>query len=148
MLLFLDFDGVLHATSGAPKFNADSIAELESVMQQFSTLQIVITSSWREDKSIDELKALLGPLLGARVIGTTPIIDDPFLHYPRYHEVCTYLDTITEHNPTWIALDDEAGNYPPDAPVVLVDRRSGFTHADRVKLIAKILSINDESRPF
>jgi len=138
MILFLDFDGVLHPVSGAPTFNPDSIRELETVLQLFPTLKIVITSSWREEKSLDEMIALLGPELGKRVIGTTPIIDDPFLHFPRYREVCAYLDTATEGDKSWVALDDEAGNYPKDIPVVLIDRRTGFTSLDRERLISVI----------
>ena len=140
MLLFLDFDGVLHPVSGTPTFNPDSMRELETVIEQFPSLKIVITSSWREEKSLDELVKLLGPGLGQRVIGTTPIIDDPFLHFPRYHEACAYLDTVTERDPIWFALDDEVGNYPLDAPVVITDRRTGFTSADRENLIAIIMA--------
>ena len=89
MLLFLDFDGVLHPVSGSSKFNLGSMREIKAVINYFKDLQIVITSSWREEKSLNELVTLLGSVVGERVIGTTPIIDDPFLHFPRYHEVCT-----------------------------------------------------------
>ena len=112
--------------------------KLEAVIELFPSLEIVITSSWREEKSLDELIKLLGTNIGQRVVGTTPIIDDAFLHFVRYHEVSEYLKTVTERDKTWVALDDESGNYPKDAPVVLVDRRTGFTSVDQEILIALI----------
>lgn len=138
MFLFLDFDGVLHPTSGASLFNPKSMRELEIVLEKFPMISIVITSSWREEKSAEELIALLGPCLGKRVVGTTPIIDDPFLHNPRYHEVCTYIESVTDYDKSWVAVDDEQGNYPEGSSVVITDRRLGFTKKDRGKLIKLI----------
>lgn len=138
MILFLDFDGVLHPITGSAPFQSDCVCELEAVIEYFSSLDVVITSSWREEKTMDELIDLLGTTLGERIIGTTPIIDDPFLHNPRYHEVLAYLATEPIRDRKWIAIDDEAGNYPPDAPVLITDRLKGFTRDDRETLVALI----------
>jgi len=134
MILFLDFDGVLHPVSGAGTFDPGSISILESVVSDFPKLMIVVTSSWREEKSIDQLKSLLGEELGGRVIGSTPVIDEPFLHNVRYHEVCTYLETVKRDYKAWVAIDDEIGNYPEGMPVLITDRRSGLTPEDGLTL--------------
>lgn len=138
MILFLDFDGVLHPITGSHPFQPACVAELEVVIEHFPSLDIVVTSSWREEKSMDELTALVGSVIGERIIGTTPIIDDPFLHHPRYHEVLAYLACIPESDRVWVAIDDEIGNYPPEVPVLIVDRHTGFTSEDREMLMALI----------
>lgn len=144
ILLFLDFDGVLHPITGSPPFKPDCMAVLSSILETFSDIRIVITSSWREEKSLDELIYLLGDQIGSKVIGTTPIIDEPFLHNIRYHEVMEYLQTLSVERYTWIAIDDERGNYPDNANVWLTDRYRGLTAADGAKIDELIRTINTQ----
>jgi len=135
MILFLDFDGVLHPISGSNPFQPACVFELETVIHHFPSLEIVVTLSWREEKSMEELIALVGPVIGKRIIGTTPIMDDPFLHHTRYHEVMAYLACLPEQDRVWVAIDDEVGNYPPEMPVLIVDRHTGLTNQDRERLM-------------
>ena len=61
--LFLDIDGVLHPVSAAGKFfRYENISLLWNVIKN-EDIQIVITSTWRLDKTLEELKILLGVLL-------------------------------------------------------------------------------------
>ena len=135
IILFLDFDGVLHPMSGHQHFKNECIAILSELLDEYPYIQVAITSSWREDKSLDELCDLLGPVIGRRVIGTTPIINEPFLKYVRYNEVMDYLKFSNLENTPWVALNDELGNYPPTAPVILTDRSKGLTSHDAIKII-------------
>ena len=134
MILFLDIDGVLHPSSGSTPFVPACVAVLESLLSGFPDIEIVITSSWREDKSLPELKALLGRQIGSRVIGITPVIDEPFLHHVRFHETQAYLADTDKQDTLWVALDDEVGNYPSNLPVLITDRRSGITEEDGLRL--------------
>ena len=140
MILFLDIDGVLHPSSGSSPFVPTCVAVLETLLSDCPDIEIVITSSWREQKSLPELKALLGAQIGPRVIGITPVIDEPFLHHVRFHETQMYLTNTDVPDTPWVAVDDEIGNYPPDSPVVIADRRTGLTDSDGLRLKALILA--------
>ena len=146
MILFLDIDGVLHPTSGSKPFVPACLSVLESLVSDFPDMEIVITSSWREEKPLSELKALLGAQLGSRVIGATPIIDEPFLHHVRYHEAQAYLSQTSKPNRPWVAVDDEGGNYPEHSPVVITDRRRGLTKDDGQKLKTLISEISGNTQ--
>ena len=127
LLLFLDFDGVLHP--GVRPFpEPDCIAALTEAVSGLE-LDMVVSSSWREQFTLDELRGFLGPILGPRLIAVTPVIDDPFLHHVRYHEVRQYLDGL-QTIPPWIAIDDTRGFYPADAPVYWTDPNMGFKEHD------------------
>lgn len=137
--LFLDFDGVIHPNVRRTP-DEQCLRALEAVVEEFPELKIVISSTWRETYGLKELSMFLGPILGDRVIGVTPVIDDPFLHHVRYHEVLSYLEAnMLQHSP-WIAIDDTAGFYPSNAPVVWTNPKNGFTPEDGKILRAMLLS--------
>lgn len=72
MLLFLDFDGVLHPADGSQEAFC-RLPLLESWMQHWPAVQVVISSSWRRLHSMSELVEFLGPVVGPRVVGCTPV---------------------------------------------------------------------------
>lgn len=109
--MFLDFDGVCHPVSGCPPFHPACMEVLSSTQDDYPNIQVVISFSWREEKSIPELKGYMGPLIGVRIIGVTPVIDEPFMHHVRYHEVQAYLQETTQASVPCLALDDESGSY-------------------------------------
>ena len=116
---------------------------LRPSLSPFPEINIVITSSWREEKDLDELKAYLGDGLEACVIGVTPVIDDPFLHNLRYHEVLSYLKETSQTHLPWFTLDDEKGNYPENSNIILTDRRLGLTIDDKDKIINIINNLHN-----
>ena len=67
--LFLDFDGVLHSMSGYHDQSFCRLPLLEEVLVD-ADVDIVISSGWRFQYSLDELKDKLGQL-GSKVVGTT-----------------------------------------------------------------------------
>lgn len=145
-ILFLDFDGVIHPNVQRTP-DERCIMALEEVVSEFPELKIVISSSWRESNVLNKLAMFLGSVLGGRVIGVTPVIDDPFLHHVRYHEVLSYLKANEKQGNPWIAVDDSAGFYPSDAPVVWTHSNRGFTSEDgeilRTMLLSQHSSHND-----
>lgn len=132
MLLFLDFDGVLHPRAGGEPFNDECMTALARAIELYP-VEIVIASTWREEFSVDKLCKKLSKLKRP-VVGTTPIINEPFMKYVRYYEVQEYLLKNNQHSQCWLAIDDTRGFYPTDAPVYWTDPERGFCETDIEKL--------------
>lgn len=65
MLLFLDFDGVLHPQyDGEPTPVSELFCHLprfESILQDFPSVEIVISSTWRNQFTLEELRSRFSP---------------------------------------------------------------------------------------
>jgi HAD domain in Swiss Army Knife RNA repair proteins len=110
MLLFLDFDGVLHPR--APRKNLFcNLPRLEAVLREFRFVDVVIASTWREDMSLEQLRKLISPDLRSRIIGVTPVVEIEYPagpHGTREKEIRLYLEQSGCQDRTWLALDDQA----------------------------------------
>lgn len=134
MILFLDFDGVLH-----PEIchcEADLLCHrplFESVMRDCSWVDIVISSTWRESRSLEQLKGLFSSDIGARIIGVTPhwrdIQDASSMGtYVRQAEVEGWLRQAHKAWEAWVALDDKPHLFRPFLPnLVKSDPTTGLT---------------------
>ncbi len=78
-IVFLDFDGVLNSLSdiafgsGSTAFQAHFITRLNAIVRG-SDAKVVVSSTWRVNHSIDELRHLLGSSgFEGDVIGCTPV---------------------------------------------------------------------------
>jgi len=113
LLIFLDFDGVLHyffPKAGIPdednKFFA-LIPNFETVINRYKNqvdFKIVISSSWREIKTIAELKSPFSMEIQKLIVGITPI------HFgsgtgSRLKE-CEMWMQQNEYTGNWIGIDD------------------------------------------
>lgn len=139
ILLFLDFDGVTHPLTGEP-FSRICIEHIERAIEGFS-VGIVISSTWRENYHLDEIRRLLGSQLGNLVIGKTPVIDDPFLKHVRYYEVLQFMAETNLGSQGWVGLDDTRGFYPADAPVIWCDSRTGMTDSEAKQLCCALAAL-------
>lgn len=115
--LFLDFDGVLH-----PMFPSRShsswelepfcyLPQFEAAVRNIACpVRIVISSSVRNRRSLDELKAIFSPDIADLVVGKTPAIGSGSGSGARALEVQAWLDT---HAPGAMAvgIDDMAELY-------------------------------------
>lgn len=136
MLLFLDFDGVLHhenvtlkpchpaerrhlkpaesrfLTHDSKLAKGKSLFEhadrLADMLVPFPHVKIVISSSWREHFRPDKLMSFLPEALASRVIGQTPVYDKYGGVGSRLLEVLAYLHGNGLADQPWIALDDQA----------------------------------------
>ena len=104
--LFLDFDGVLHSMSGYRDEPFCRLPLLEEVLVN-TDVDIVISSSWRFQYSLDELKDKLGHL-GSKVVGTTG--EAHVGPYPRFNKILKYAEIYQISN--WRALDDASYEFP------------------------------------
>ena len=110
--LFLDFDGVLHPQYEGQAAPADvafcHLPRFEAVMRDFPSVEIVISSTWRLQFSLDNLRARFSVDIGGRVVGATPV-PDPFappLPEQRETEILAWLSANDRQHVPWIALDD------------------------------------------
>ena len=96
-ILFLDFDGVMH-----PEFCNESKHFMhrdtfETVMRSAPQVELVISSTWRQKRSLDVLKTLFSHDVASRIIGTTPLyaqledVPDTLQGYEREAECRDWL---------------------------------------------------------
>lgn len=138
MILFLDFDGVLHPV----KSNINDIFRRTPLLEKFllckmPTWRIVLSTSWREPHSLDELFDFLPESLHSRIIGTTvadkhpgPREMDPalFQRSPRHAQILHYLHAHGIPEEEWLALDDQPQEFEPGLPqLVLCNPAQGIT---------------------
>ena len=115
-MLFLDFDGCLH-----PKFPGDGptftqLKLLEDVLRQVPEVVIVLSTSWRLQNPLHQLRTIFSPDIASRIIGMTPDPHDvdptPELrHHGRQAEIDAWLRQNRRRNETWLALDDDSEGF-------------------------------------
>lgn len=137
MLLFLDFDGVLHpAVNYAPEQLLCKLSLLEAVLHHCPWVEVVVSSTWRESRTLAELRAVFSPDIASRIIGLTPAWRDvqdetAYGTYVRQAEIEHWLrahDRAWEH---WLAVDDQKHLFRPFCKNLLVTNgATGLTAAD------------------
>ena len=115
MILFLDFDGVLHPVRQKRETQDMHLRRLfcceealSRVLDPYPDLRIILSTDWRYDYSLPYLVGLL-PFLGPRVIGTTTRRPVSFSNR-RYEFIAKVVarDEIKD----WLALDDDVMGWP------------------------------------
>ncbi|HCI52214.1 MAG TPA: hypothetical protein DE312_02590 [Gallionella sp.] len=148
MILFLDFDGVLHPLLRTePDFCR--IELLWKILRACPDVDVVFSTSWREIYSQDELLELVthgnGREFTHRFVGATPsifrekgaLIHGP--HHRRHIECRLWLTGNGQYQRPWLAVDDIAVSFPPASPTLhLVDGATGLTESDVAAIIKKI----------
>ena len=138
MILFLDFDGVLHPfpmTSISIHFSATP--SLWTILEKIPDISVVITSTWREQFSLAQLVELLkghgGERFSHRFIGVTPIMESTtdYVHGIRQREIESWLLENEVTDEPYIILDDIEEYFDSTCPnLYLVDGVSGLTEHD------------------
>ena len=105
MILFLSFDGVLHATGHRqPLF--EKLAMLEQWLRQHPDVDVVISSKWRNRMQIGELGQLFSKDVRSRIVGVTPAQRDQAQDcYWRLTEIFDWLQHCGSEE-EWLVLDD------------------------------------------
>ena len=137
-ILFLDLDGVLRRKT-APLYalEPDLVARFERAVRAIPDLRIVISSSWREAFTLDEIREHFVVGVAQRIAGITPsaaVRDD----FDRHREVLAYLKRHEGEDVTWVAIDDDPANYRAGAPVILIDPDVGFDDAAAAELVRRL----------
>ncbi|WP_455233323.1 HAD domain-containing protein [Geopseudomonas aromaticivorans] len=130
MILFLDFDGVLHPDAVYRRINGDielrAAGEffmwapvLIGALEEHPDIRIVLSTSWARALGYDQARKRLPPALRERVIGATwhsamgrgwkeSIVYDV---QTRYQQIATYLNRLPAPVP-WLAIDDDVEGWP------------------------------------
>ena len=137
MILFLDFDGVLHPWDPKIQLNEKQMFSLkpllENTLRSFPDVEIVITSSWRQKYSLEKLRRLFSPEFASRIIGVTPPTRrDERGRYPngcRGQEILQWLYQNRRNVDQWLALDDLEWMFEPSLRnrLILCDSATGLT---------------------
>lgn len=137
MIIFLDFDGVLHGNDAGLELNVRDEASMQSLtdeqrrfitrdgrlivgknlfehadrlamaLEPFPDVQIVITSTWRIHFEPESIKSFLPAALADRVIGITPQVFSRDGVSQRLREIDLYFGRNNLVLEPWIALDDQ-----------------------------------------
>jgi hypothetical protein len=146
-VLFLDFDGVMH-----PEFCHESkhfvhLATFEAVMRAAPHVEVVISSTWRQKRSLHELKAVFTADVAARIVGATPLyaqldgVPDSLQGYEREAECRSWLQQHGRVTQEWLALDDRSWNFRPfNRNVLLVDGSVGLNAEAAQTLLDRLTS--------
>lgn len=141
-ILFLDFDGVTHPEGCRAADLFCRLPLIESVLLRHPHVQIVVSSSWRETRPLEELRQRFRPELRERVVGCTPLARqdpcEPAMRHVRETECRAWLRAHRPDAP-WIALDDNPLLFQQGCPNLLaIDGRVGFTEADALRMDARL----------
>lgn len=120
-ILFVDFDGCLHVQGQLP---FEYLPVLDRLVAQASDVYVVVSSSWRETRSLDEIKNFFPERLACRTIAVTPVL--PAQPFQRQHECLAWLNMNSAAS-DWLAVDDDASLFQPGHPnVVICDPERGL----------------------
>lgn len=140
-VLFLDFDGVLHPYGCTIDRYFCRVQSLEVWLRERPEIDVVVSSSWRENHPLDELRCFFDEDMQERIVGVTPILkrafgdtmasDEPLPPYARELEVRQWLRECGEPWRHWAVLDDQAWLFKPfNHQLVLCRGDVGLTDAE------------------
>lgn len=133
-LLALDFDGVLSPGISGTLCYMDVLCRW---LRDHPSVEVVITSNWREQESLAELWRYFPPDIKPRIKGATPVLGGKAA---RYAEIQAWRFE-TGHQGPWCALDDREELFPKDCPfLVLVNGAYGLRaqHLAQVELVLNL----------
>lgn len=159
MILFLDFDGVLHAEPALTRHYLCRLPLLEEILMDYPRVEIVISSAWRldwteESKQIDGMRAHFSLALRDRVVGVTPDHrQSPAAQAPSglgdYLREWECVDWLRTHRPAgtpYLMLDDRPWLFRPDNPhLMIVDCDDGFLPHNEPELRSRLASMEEQA---
>ena len=164
MIIFLDFDGVLHPNAvylrgGKPVLDGDGelfmwAPLLINALSEFSVCKIVLSTNWVHRLGFESTCDLLPVELRERVIGSTW---HSVMETPRYNDGLTlsYWNDATRfqqikhwtqfnklHLNEWIAVDDDASGWHDSDSynLVLVDGKIGLSETTKMEMLKSKLA--------
>lgn len=112
MILFLDFDGVLHPVLDEDKFqHMDRFLRL---LDDYPEVKIVISSSWRHVLDYGVMKGML-ERHEDKFLGTTRDVLEQENDCTRLLEILSWIEDHGYSGP-WLAIDDAVSEFPLDYP--------------------------------
>lgn len=143
MVIFLDFDGATHPDRCFADNLFCRMPLIEEVLREFPRIQIVISSSWREHYSLDDIRDFFDAGMQDRVIDVTPIFErmkdlwptGTAPEYERQWECELWMEENRPWGARWLAIDDRPTWFSPDCQNLLdTNPEFGFMSDDQVTL--------------
>jgi hypothetical protein len=145
VIVFLDFDGVLHPD---PCMDATRLFEnaprLTYLLNEYPRTMLVLSTAWRQGSSFEQLLVLLPEGMRHRVIGVTPNFSDfsaaaALIPYRRQAECMRWMVQNRLQGQAWLALDDRATGFTPYCEnLIECDPERGFDDAVSARLRAAL----------
>jgi len=132
LIVFLDFDGVLHPDPCRDEQLFEQAPRLVRALEEFPEASVVLSTSWRTFLGFKQLVTPLDEELQRRVIGVTPRFNDfpaapGLVPYRRQAECVQWLAENGMDDAAWLALDDRASWFEPYCEnLVACDALVGF----------------------
>ncbi len=130
--LFLDFDGVTHPEHCHERLHFSRLAGIEGVLRGCPSAEVVLSTTWRYQYSLEDLRRRFSADIQPRVIDVTPrassLPDGPprLDSYPRHRECWHWMLRNRGASDCWLAIDDRPYLFRPffDA-VIESDSKTG-----------------------
>ena len=117
MILFLDFDGVLHDFGSTTQDLFRHASRFAEVLRDHANIEVVVSSDWRKDAScLAELVMHFDVDVRHRFVGQTGIDSGVTQLRKRERECWQWLCTHGLEHERWIAIEDSPDNFGPDLP--------------------------------
>jgi hypothetical protein len=133
-IVFLDFDGVTHPYVGDAKEHFTCLPRIEAVLRRHVSVEVVVSSTWRQSRSLTQLREFFAADIAHRVVGSTSVLpfDDPKRAGGAVREVeCRAWLTDNRPGHPWVAIDDVPWNFAVGCPhLILTHRAVGFSLSD------------------
>ena len=152
MIVFLDYDGVLHPEGcSEPERLFENAPRLAHTLEAFPGVGVVLSTSWRTKCTPAELLDPLPLVLRQRVLGSTPRFSDlspppGLVPYRRQAECVHWLASHGMALGPWWALDDRAEWFTPYCEnLIACDPRSGFDERIAARLTSALTLARDRA---
>lgn len=143
--LFVDCDGVLHPEFCHESRHFSCLPYFEQSLQSHPDVGVVISSTWRLHRSLDDLRSHFSSDIAQRIIGVTPRFSDlqdvpeSLLGYEREAECHAWLRTHDRAALPWLTVDDRPWLYRPfNKSLFLVDGKTGITTSSAQALMERL----------
>lgn len=120
----------------------------EQVLRRCKDWDVVITSTWRLQRSFESLRAVFSGDVASRVLGVTPRfaelndVPNSLLGYEREAECNAWLRANDRIVFPWLAIDDRSWLFRPfNSSVFLVDGKTGLTAEVAEELTERLLKL-------
>lgn len=169
MIIFLDFDGVLH-----PEFDPDDHERLkqnsalfcrlpfiEEVLREFPQVEIVISSAWRihlgdPEEASRRLRTYFSGDIAQRIVGITPRYQflnpreakDGLGRFKRQWECEVWLNRHRPPGTRWMAMDDIALSFRPGLENLMVFKSMEAFRQEHQDPLRKYLVALTEGSPW
>lgn len=147
-ILFLDFDGVLHPDPCSKRHFFCQLPLIEDVLRTHKGVDVVISSSWRYDESLDRLRGYFSPDVRDLISGITPSVartndegwipPDLLVHH-REWECRKWIRQNCPSDAPWLAIDDVPEWFVPDCQNLLVTQSASGFQREQVATLSAML---------